>query len=83
MSCSIKYPAIRRDESSFDSYHGKDLPEPYIWLEDPDSNETKRFVEDQNKITTEYLGNCDVKEKFYARYFTLNKTFFTFLIDFD
>ena len=67
MSSAIKYPAIRRDNNHYDSYHGSDVADPYIWLEDPDSEETKTFVEDQNKITTEYLSNCNVKEKFYAR----------------
>jgi len=67
MSSTIAYPAIRRDENYYNSYHGKSIADPYSWLEDPDSEETKTFVEEQNKITTEYLKNCEVKEKFYAR----------------
>ena len=67
----IKYPNIRRDESNFNTYHGQKILDPYFWLEDPDSDETKKFVEDQNAITTEYLNDCEVKSKFYDRYVTV------------
>ena len=67
MSSAIAYPAVRRDENYYNSYHGTSIADPYVWLEDPDSEETKTFVEAQNKITTNYLINCEVKEKFYTR----------------
>eukprot|EP00795_Rhopilema_esculentum_P008129 gene8129-14051_t len=63
----IKYPHIRRDESNFNSYHGQKVLDPYFWLEDSDSEETKKFVEDQNSITAEYLNDCEVKSKLYDR----------------
>lgn len=67
MPDAIKYPSIKRDDSHKDSYHGNEISDPYIWLEDPDSDETKKFVESQNLITQEYLDNCEVKDKFYKR----------------
>ena len=68
-SSSINYPSVRRDESVVDDYHGHKVPEPYVWLEDPDSDETKEFVKAQNEITVSYLADCDVRDRFKNRYF--------------
>ncbi|XP_035660447.1 prolyl endopeptidase-like isoform X3 [Branchiostoma floridae] len=64
---AIKYPEARRDDSAIDDYHGTKVPDPYSWLEDPDGEETKAFVEAQNKITLPYLEKCAVRKQFQAR----------------
>ncbi|XP_066268669.1 prolyl endopeptidase-like [Branchiostoma lanceolatum] len=64
---AIKYPEARRDDSAIDDYHGTKVPDPYSWLEDPDGEETKAFVEAQNKITVPYLEKCAVRKQFQAR----------------
>ncbi|CAG7818505.1 unnamed protein product, partial [Allacma fusca] len=41
----IDYPIVRRDESIIDDYFGKKIADPYRWLENLDSEETRQFVE--------------------------------------
>ncbi|XP_060199896.1 uncharacterized protein LOC132628170 isoform X1 [Lycium barbarum] len=60
---SRTYPFARRDESVIDNYHGIDVSDPYRWLEDPDSEETKEFVEKQVTLTDSVLKTCETREK--------------------
>lgn len=63
----ISYPEVRRDETVSDDFHGIKVSNPYHWLEDPDSEETKKFVEGQNAITNDMLKDCSALEKFKDR----------------
>jgi prolyl oligopeptidase len=51
----LKYPQTRT-EPVWDDYHGQKVMDPYRWLEDDNSEETKKWVEAQNKVTFSYLG---------------------------
>jgi len=63
----IEYPKARRDDSVVENYHGQEIKDPYRWLEDPDSDETKAFVDAQNQISKPYIDACPVKDKISKR----------------
>jgi len=68
---SIEYPNTRKDTEVVDDYHGTEIADPYRWLEDDHSDETKSWVIAQNKVTNQFLSKIDVKEKFVSRLTTL------------
>ncbi len=49
------YPITRQDPSVIDDYHGTKVTDPYRWLEDDNSTETKEWVKQQNEVTYAYL----------------------------
>lgn len=64
---TFNYPKAKR-ESIKENYFGIDVIDPYRWLEDPDSEETKDFIEKQNEISQNYIRSYeywnDVREKY-------------------
>ncbi|OLS23180.1 MAG: Prolyl endopeptidase precursor [Candidatus Heimdallarchaeota archaeon LC_2] len=56
----IEYPKIERSKFT-EKYHGIDVPDPYRYLEDPENEVTKQFVEDNNKIVDSYIDENDTK----------------------
>jgi len=49
------YPAARKSDV-VDDYRGTRVPDPYRWLEDPDSPESRAWIEAQNRLTEAYLA---------------------------
>jgi len=49
------YPPAR-EMDVVDVYHGERIADPFRWLEDPASDETKRWVEAQNQLTEAWLS---------------------------
>ena len=62
----LSYPATRKADQ-VDEYHGTRVADPYRWLEDPDSEETKAWVEAQNQITFGYLNEIEIKDTIKQR----------------
>lgn len=62
----LKYPDSRR-VAQVDDYFGVKVPDPYRWLEDDNSAETKARVEAQNKVTFEYLNTIPQRESIRKR----------------
>jgi len=54
MASAIRYPETRAT-NQVDVYHGVPIADPYRWLEDDNSPETKAWVEAQNKVTQAWL----------------------------
>lgn len=65
-SGGIKYPESKKVDV-IDDYHGTKISDPYRWLEDDNSPETKAWVQAQNKVTQDYLATIpfrkDVKKR--------------------
>ena len=67
MAFEWKYPQTRRDGSVVEDHFGTKVADPYRWLEDPDSAETKEFVKAQNSIAIPFLAGSPVRDKFHSR----------------
>lgn len=63
---SIQYPTTAKVDS-VDIYFGHKIADPYRWLEDDNSAETKEWVKAQNKVTNQYLNRIPFKEKIKKR----------------
>jgi len=63
---SPAYPAAKKAEQ-VDDYHGTKVADPYRWLEDLDSAETKAWVEAQNKLTNSYLAEIPARKQIKER----------------
>jgi prolyl oligopeptidase len=50
----MRYPETRRD-GTVEQLHGQEVADPYRWLEDPDSPETRDWVVSQNRLSREHL----------------------------
>ncbi|MEM6732524.1 MAG: S9 family peptidase, partial [Myxococcota bacterium] len=55
------YPESPRGDV-VDTYHGEKVADPYRWLEDLDSPETRKWVEAQNEVTFAHLGTLPTRE---------------------
>jgi len=62
----IEYPPTGKVEQT-DDYHGTKIADPYRWLEDDNSAETKAWVEAQNKVTFAYLNRIPEREQIKKR----------------
>ncbi|HMC09837.1 MAG TPA: prolyl oligopeptidase family serine peptidase [Pirellulaceae bacterium] len=62
----LTYPASKKIDH-VDAYHGTEVADPYRWLEDLDSDETRQWVEAQNKVTFGWLAQVPAREPIRRR----------------
>ena len=68
---SIQYPETQKKLHS-DFYHGIEVSDPYRWLEDDMSDETREWVKSQNTVTSSFLRKIGFRKKLERRIKKLN-----------
>ena len=63
----VQYPKTFRDTTVIDNYFGKLVADPYRWLEDDNSENTKRWVKTQNRVTFDYLDQIPYRKAIEKR----------------
>jgi prolyl oligopeptidase len=61
-----KYPETRKG-NTVDTFFGKQVADPYRWLEDDMSDDTKDWVNRQNELTNSYLGQIPFRDNIKKR----------------
>src|SRR3990170_8901050 len=62
----ITYPPTRKSDQ-VDDYHGVIVPDPYRWLEDSDSPETRVWIARQNEVTYSFLEKIPHRSRIRQR----------------
>ncbi len=63
----IDYPEARKDGTVVDDYHGTEVKDPYRWLEDDNSAETKAWVAAENAVTQKFLKSIPQRDEIRDR----------------
>jgi prolyl oligopeptidase len=66
------YPRSKTDNVR-ETLHGVELTDPYRWLEDQQSPETRQWIEEQNRYTETFLGRYAGREQIVNRLGALMK----------
>jgi prolyl oligopeptidase len=67
---SMKYPGSARGNQS-DDYHGTEVGDPYRWLENLDSADTRAWVAAQNALSMSFLKALPARDSFARQLRTL------------
>ncbi len=62
----LQYPATKKGDV-VENYHGTKVADPYRWLEDDNSAETKAWVTDENIVTFGFLDKIAYRSQWLAR----------------
>ena len=63
---AMTYPETKKTDIK-DNYFGTEVADPYRWLEDDRSEETKAWVKAQNAVTQRYMGQIPYRNEIKAR----------------
>jgi prolyl oligopeptidase len=66
LSSQLVYPVAKKVDQT-DNYHGTVIADPYRWLEDANSAETKAWVDAENKVTQDYLAAIPQRDSIRER----------------
>ncbi len=67
LTTSQSYPTTTRDESIIEDHFGQKMMDPYRWLENPDSDDTQKWVSQQNDITKSFIRSYPDWDKIYNK----------------
>jgi prolyl oligopeptidase len=67
----LDYPVTKKTDT-VTNYHGTTISDPYRWLEDDRSEETKQWVTEQNKVTFGYLDKISYRADWLKRMEEIN-----------
>ncbi|HLL69199.1 MAG TPA: prolyl oligopeptidase family serine peptidase [Micromonosporaceae bacterium] len=62
----MRYPVAER-QPVVDELHAQRVPDPYRWLEEPGSAETRRWLADQEQLWCDHAASLPARERFHAR----------------
>ena len=62
----MKYPVTKKI-TQVDDYFGTKVSDPYRWLENDNSDETKAWVKSEQKFTEDYLSKIPFRDKIHKR----------------
>jgi prolyl oligopeptidase len=62
----VAYPVSNKG-AQIDDYHGVKVADPYRWLEDANSAETRAWVDSQNKLTQGFLSQIPARDAIRQR----------------
>jgi prolyl oligopeptidase len=62
----LNYPVAKKVDQT-DDYHGTVVADPYRWLEDANSADTKAWVDAENKVTQSWLAQIPQREAIRQR----------------
>ena len=65
LQAQLNYPATKKG-TVVEDYSGMKVSDPYRWLEDDNSSETKAWVQEENKVTFSYLENIPFRNQWYS-----------------
>lgn len=63
----LEYPKTQKVDI-VDNYHGTMVADPYRWLEDEKNQDTKQWIQEQNKLTFSYLEKIPFRDKLRKYY---------------
>ncbi|MGJ3247523.1 MAG: prolyl oligopeptidase family serine peptidase [Elainellaceae cyanobacterium] len=62
----LAYPESPKVDQ-IDDYHGIKVADPYRWLENPDSEQSRAWIEAQNRLTFGYLNDIEERQSIKER----------------